>query len=449
MSSRTRYAQVGLGGRHFLFRKAIAEQYADTAELVGLCDINPGRLKLAVDDVLQDTGRIVPGYAAERFDDMVRETRPDCVIVTTKDSTHDRYVCRAMELGCNVITEKPMTIDERRCRRILDVKQATGRTVTVTFNYRYSPPRTQVKDLLMSGVIGDVLSVDFHWLLNTSHGADYYRRWHRRKENSGGLMVHKATHHFDLVNWWLSTVPERVYASGRLQFYTPETARRYGLNRRGERCHGCPEAPRCPFCLKLADNPGQKQLYLDCEEHDGYFRDRCVFSGDIDIEDSMNLVVDFRGGVKMTYSLNAFMPWEGHVVTLNGTKGRIEHKCEETVYTNADGSVPGALKPEGTWTRVFPHFKPAYEAELWTGGGGHGGADPVMLDYIFAPDRQPPDIYMRSADQRAGAWSIMTGVAANHSMRTGAPVSIPDLVGPIDMPDYTPMPDNTTELPLP
>jgi predicted dehydrogenase len=77
----------------------------------------------------------------------------------------------------------------------------------VTFNYRYSPFRSQVKELLMSGEIGDVLSVDFHWLLNTVHGADYFRRWHSNKAISGGLMVHKATHHFDLVNWWLSDMP--------------------------------------------------------------------------------------------------------------------------------------------------------------------------------------------------------------------------------------------------
>ena len=87
----------------------------------------------------------------------------------------------------------------------------------MTFNYRYSPPRTQVKDLLMSGVIGDILSVDFHWMLDTHHGADYFRRWHRNKQNSGGLMVHKATHHFDLVNWWLSSVPELGLCPGASQ----------------------------------------------------------------------------------------------------------------------------------------------------------------------------------------------------------------------------------------
>ena len=85
------------------------------------------------------------------------------------------------------------------------------------------------------GAIGEVLSVDFHWMLNTHHGADYFRRWHSQKRFSGGLMVHKATHHFDLVNWWLSAVPTAVFAKGDRKFYTPETADRYGLRNRGDR----------------------------------------------------------------------------------------------------------------------------------------------------------------------------------------------------------------------
>ena len=130
----------------------------------------------------------------------------------------------AMELGCDVISEKPLTIDAASCQRILDTQRKTGMRCRVAFNYRYSSPRTQVKELLASGVIGEVHSVDFHWLLDTRHGADYFRRWHRNKANSGGLLVHKATHHFDLVNWWLDSVPEHVFASGHRRYYTGEQA---------------------------------------------------------------------------------------------------------------------------------------------------------------------------------------------------------------------------------
>jgi predicted dehydrogenase len=449
MSSKKRYAQVGLGGRSGMFRDAVFETFPEICEMVSFCDINPGRVELAATQA-KEKGFNVPTYAAEDFDRMIAETKPDCVIVTTKDCHHDDYICRAMELGCDVVTEKPMTTDDEKCRRIIETQERTGKTVTVTFNYRYAPPRTQIKDMLMSGVVGEVLSIDFHWMLNTSHGADYYRRWHRNKVNSGGLMVHKSTHHFDLVNWWLSSVPKRVFASGQRKFYTPETGDRYGLTNRGERCLDCPEKSRCKFVLNLNSEKGaHKGLYLDCEKHDGYFRDRCVFSGDIDIEDTMNVLVDYQCGARMCYSLNSFSPWEGYVVVFNGTKGRIEHKCEESVYVNGDGTVPGALQKEGTWTRVFPHWEPCYEVDVWQGEGGHGGADPVMLSYIFDPENQSADTYLRAADQRSGAYSILTGIAANKSMADGVAVQIADLVPGLAMPDYPAMPDSTEPLPMP
>ena len=444
--SRKRYVQVGLGGRHVVFRDAVIKDYAHTSEMLALCDTNEGRLNLSLTQS-RKAGANPKGYLAADFGRMLREQKPDCVIVTSQDSTHDRYICKAMEMGCDVITEKPMTIDEQKCRRILDTQKHTGRKCTVTFNYRYSPPRTQIKDLLMSGIIGEVLSVDFHWMLDVSHGADYFRRWHRNKKNSGGLMVHKATHHFDLLNWWLGTVPERVFASGQRRFYVPETAKRYGLTRRGERCANCRDARKCGFCLKLKEKENLRKLYTDCEKYDGYFRDTCVFSDQIDIEDTMNVLVDYRNGAKLSYSLNAFAPWEGHVVTFNGTKGRLEHKCEESVYINADGTIPGALKKEGTWTKVYPHWKPAYAVEVWKAVGGHGGADPVMPKYIFDPKNCPKDKYLRAADQRAGAWSSMVGVAANHSMHKNRAFTIEELVGKIAMPDYPPMPTGKERLP--
>jgi predicted dehydrogenase len=448
MSARKRYAIVGLGGRHRMFRQAITETYTETAELVALCDLNPGRVDLAQTEAAEEGSPDVPGFAADDFDAMIEQTRPDAVVVTVRDCFHDEYICRAMEAGCDVITEKPMTTDEQKCRRILDTQKKTGQRCTVSFNYRYSPPRSQIKKMLMEGVIGNVLSVDFQWMLNIRHGADYYRRWHRNKVNSGGLMVHKATHHFDLVNWWLSTVPTRVQASGGRQFYTPQTGDRYGLANRSDRCHTCPEIDRCPFSLKLAENETLKALYLDNEQHDGYYRDRCVWSGDIDIEDTMNVLVDYATGARLCYSLNSFMPWEGFLISFNGTKGRIEHKCQESVYVNGDGSVPGELQAEGSWTRVYPHFDPAYEVDLWTGTGGHGGGDPVMLADIFEAKNQPADPYLRAADQRGGAFSILTGIAANHSMAENRPVTIEELVGQVDSPDYPAMPTADEPLPL-
>jgi len=438
MSMKKRYVQVGVGGRSMMYSEAVIVTFSNDCEMVGFCDNNEGRLNMRV-NWAKSKGAQVKGYAAGDFEKMIAETKPDVVIVTTKDCHHDEYICRAMELGCDVITEKPMTIDEKKCQRIIDIQKKTGRNCTVTFNYRYSPPRTQVKDLLMSGTIGEVLSVDFHWLLNTHHGADYFRRWHRNKENSGGLMVHKSTHHFDLINWWLSSIPKAVYAMGHRNFYTPATANRLGLTRRGERCLDCADASKCSFYLDLRKNKDLADLYLSNEQYDGYFRDKCVFSNKIDIEDSMNVLVEYENNVKMTYSLNAFCPWEGYMVAFNGSMGRLEHFCQESVYINGDGSVPGEMIAGQTTVKVFPHFKAEYPLEVWTGTGGHGGGDPILLADLFSSN-PPKDKYLRKADQRSGAYSILTGVAANRSMATGQQVYINDLVKEIGIPDYPAMP---------
>ena len=142
----------------------------------------------------------LPTYLANQFDRMIEETKPDTIIVTTMDATHHIYIVRAMELGCDVISEKPMTTDIDKMKAIYDAIDRTGKSLRVTFNYRYAPAYTRFRELIIEGAVGHPLAVDFSWILDTSHGADYFRRWHREKQNSGGLLVHKSTHHFDLVN---------------------------------------------------------------------------------------------------------------------------------------------------------------------------------------------------------------------------------------------------------
>jgi len=439
---------VGVGSRSRMYQDAIQKNYQEYCELVGLCDVNLGRLKLGQQRSITNIGKDVPIYDAKDFDKMIAKTKADRVIVTTVDGFHHQYIIRAMELGCDVITEKPMTIDADKCQAIIDTQHKSGKKCTVAFNYRYSPPRTQVKDLLMSGIIGEILSVDFHWMLNTFHGADYFRRWHSQKKFSGGLMVHKATHHFDLVNWWLSAIPASVYATGKREFYTPEMVKRFGLDSHHERCHTCPEKDKCGFELDLAKDKGLKELYLDNEQYDGYYRDRCVFRNDIDIEDTMNVLVKYDNNVTLCYSVNAFNSWEGYYIVFNGTQGRIEHRIEEKVYISGTDTVQGGIKKGGIFTRVIPLRGPAQDFKPWSGEGGHGGGDKVLLDDLFLPEKKK-DKYFRSADHRSGAYSILTGVAANVCFQTGQAVNIADLVQNIGYPDYPEMPSRTASLPMP
>jgi predicted dehydrogenase len=440
-----RYASIGVGSRNRMYQQAIWGPHRDHASLVAAVDTNPGRLAL-VGRMASRAGASAPrAYLAAEFDRMVREQRPDVVIVTTPDAIHDDYVVRALDAGCDVVTEKPMTTTAEKAQRIMDAVRRTGRHVRVTHNYRYAPYRSQVKELLMAGEIGEVLSVDFHWLLNTRHGADYFRRWHATKAMSGGLMIHKASHHFDLVNWWLSDVPVSVQASGKRNFYTPAMARRLGLTGAHERCHTCPESDRCTFFLDLSADEELRSLYLENERYDGYQRDRCVWRPSIDIEDSMSVIVEYARGATLSYSLNAFNAWEGYTIAFNGTKGRLEHVViEQAGISGLNGSSMG----DAIQTRIIPMRGDPREVRPATGAGGHGGGDTVMLAEIFDP-AAPADPLLRRADERAGAASVLIGVAANQCFRTEGPVKIADLVTGLSSPDFPSMPGADGAVPMP
>ena len=365
---------------------------------------------------------------------MVANQRVDTVIVTTIDRTHDEYIVRAMNAGCDVVVEKPLTIDAKRLKRIEEARRRSGRSLRVTFNYRYAPRNSTIRELLqVNRVIGTVRSVHFEWLLDTRHGADYFRRWHRDKRNSGGLLVHKATHHFDLVNWWLADAPATVYASGDLVFYGRENAERRGRTLFPSRGSEAPEDD--PFALNLYTDPELKELYLNAERFDGYRRDEDVFGNYISIEDDMAVLVTYRGGTRLTYHLAAYSPWEGFRVAFNGDRGRIEYEVTES--SSVSGSKDDRARSdsaaedeplERVSIRVLPLFSEPYDVQVaGTHEVGHGGGDRRLLADVFAPN-PGSDPLSRAADHTAGVNSIAVGIAANLSMAAGRAVNIDEVL---------------------
>ena len=430
--AKKRFVQVGVGGRARMYYKALATTYRETSELVAFCDINRTRMEFANELLETEYGyHAVPMYGADEFEKMIEETKPDTVIVTSIDRTHHRYIVKAMECGCDVISEKPMTMDAKKCQEIIDCIERTGKSLRVTFNYRYAPYNTKLRELIMNDTIGKVTQVHFEWLLNTVHGADYFRRWHRDKKNSGGLLVHKATHHFDLVNFWLGSYPTRVFALGDLKFYGRENAEERGVTKFYSRSHGHPNAVGDPFGVCYEDSRDLKRLYLDAEKDDGYIRDQSVFGDNISIEDTMNVLVQYKSGAQMSYSLNAYSPWEGFRVCLTGTKGRIELEVIEAVYINAGGDPSSEGVVKGKKITVYPMFGEAYDVPIPAGVGGHGGGDPVLLNDMFGVPTEDP--FHRAASHVDGALSILTGIAGNKSIATGMPVDVLSLV---DLPGF-------------
>lgn len=447
-TKRARIALVGAGSRAEMYVQAIMGPHSDTAELVAIGDVNPGRTAyytaLATRLAEQRTSSNAQASPAvpEAFDPSgltayIHANAIDRVIITTPDFTHADYIVESLRAGADVVVEKPLTIDVDGCRRITAAIAETGRNVVVTFNYRYSPRNSALKEVIQSGVIGKVTSVDFSWVLDTVHGADYFRRWHREKENSGGLLIHKASHHFDLVNWWIDDVPARVYASGGLRFYGADNAATRGLGERPVR-GSVDGAAGDPFALDLREDKKLAALYLDNEKFDGYIRDQDVFSEGITIEDNLALTVDYDGGPTLSYSLNAHSPWEGYRVSINGTEGRAELEVVERAAVHDSGDKKNVVDPSATPIEeedavrrngerlvVQRHWGSAYEVPIVNGEGGHGGGDSLLLADLFNGPGEDP--LGRPSGYLDGLRSVAVGIAGNESLITGTAIRIPEL----------------------
>jgi len=400
-----RLVMIGTSNRGItMWGRDLLALYPGIIQFVGLSDINPGRVEYA---------KAFMGTACPIFtdaDEMLDATKPDTVLVMTVDAFHDTYIVKALERGLNVISEKPLTTDETKLQRILDAERTSGKKVLVTFNYRYSPHRMKIKELLAAERVGKITSVDFHWYLDVYHGADYFRRWHRRREFGGSLLVHKATHHFDLLNWWLDSDPALVHALGSLEFYGKNNAYRH------THCRPCPHS-QCQFRYDMTKNEHFMKLYAANEKYDGYYRDGCVWREDVDIFDKMAVQIRYANNVQVSYSLTTYSPYEGYRIAFNGTNGRIEAWIKER--------QPWAVEPFDE-IRVTDNFGKTEVIQIPEGEGGHGGGDNRMRDFIFK-DPSAPDPLGCSAGSRDGAMSVLVGFAARRSIDTGAVVRIADL----------------------
>jgi len=398
-------AMVGTGVRGIgMWGQPVIKEFGDAIEFVGLCDINPGRVETAK----KKLGLACKTYTD--FDQMMKEQKPAKLIVTTVDNTHDEFIVKGMEYGADIITEKPMTINEEKCQRILDAEKRTGKKVSVTFNYRYSPHRQKIYELLRNDAIGKITSVDFHWYLDVYHGADYFRRWHRLRKHGGSLLVHKASHHFDLLNWWIDSDPSEVFAFGSLEFYGKNNSYRH------TDCRSCPYKKECKFFFDITKDPWLTELYVNNQQYDGYLRDGCVWKEDIDIFDKMAVQIKYQNKVQVSYSLTAYSPYEGYRISFNGTKGKLDAWIKERQPWE-----------EGNFDEIHvtTNFGKREIITIDNSEGGHGGGDTRLRKQIFAPDGNDP--YRQAAYSRDGAMAILIGIAARNSIDSGKPVNIGEL----------------------
>lgn len=436
--NKTRYAIAGLSVRGIytfvmpLLGRSLTggNDFSPESELVGIVDIDPARAASFCKVVETN----YPIYAPEDFEKMVREQKPDTVIVTGPDYTHHEYIVRALRAGCNVITEKPMVISSEQARSVLATEKETGKRVFMAHNYRYMPLMQDLKKLLVADKVGRITNIEFTYNLDTFHGASYFFRWNRERAKSGGLNVHKCCHHFDLLNWMLGDQPETLCAFGRRNYYGPDGANR-PRDEKGQPLDLAETKRRDPYFQRhFAENfkPESNEIGTGWDENQLAYdvqypadQARYIYDEAIDIEDTYGVLMQYQKGAIVNYSCNFSTPWEGFQLGINGTKGRIEIAH----HSNPD--------PTGKLVRTMPVGKILYyplfggreEITVQPQQGGHDGADPFMQRDIFQTQSEESKQLGLMATSYQGAVAVCQGEGVYRSLSTMQTVNIRDLLG--------------------
>ena len=384
-------ALIGAGGRTTSFFGHAASTLAD-CRIVGITDLIAEKARFLLDHYNSDA-RLYEGT-----DEALADPDVDAVVICTHDAAHAEPSVKALRAGKHVYCEKPLATTLEDCHAIIEAAKDSPSVFYLGLNLRHSPVYETVRRLLDQGYVGRITSIEANeWYYE---GRTYFNRWNRLRAAGGGLWVTKATHDFDLLNWFAGGRATRVYATGSLSHYRPKPEA-------GERCRDCPIRRDCPDFIDMFAENGAigHRLGRITERHGGDPVDVCLYNSDKDTFDNGIAVVDYDNDIRAVYSLNVVASRTTRQLAINGDKGVIEADLE---------------RDEVLWTERHTHRTARYDLKTMT-AGGHGGADGrIWRDFLLAcrTGKAPTTSWAE------GTRSVQLGIAATESMDTGLPVEI-------------------------
>lgn len=401
-----------------------ADDFSGAGQLVAVLDVDRVRAQTFAETVLPPGHPGVAIYSPDQMHELLTVTRPDAVIIATPDHTHAGYIEAALAYDVQVISEKPMVATAADAARVLAAEQTSSARVQVTHNLRYTARHRRIKELLDARAIGRVLHVALDYRVDVRHGASYFLRWNRTRAASGGLTIHKSTHHLDLIAWWLGQRASTAYAVGGRDYYGPQGAHRPGGATTADVRAADPYYQAQLGSGTFPDDATRARRGLFDLPYDVQYpagRDLYLYDEEIDIEDHVSALLTFDGGATAAYAVTFSSPWEGYRATITGTHGVIE------AFT---GRTPEGEQLPGSGELVLrPMFSPAETIEVPSAIGGHDGADPLMRrDLFVGPDEESVRLGL-GASAEEGAYAVAAGEALWRSIAEQRIVSVPELLG--------------------
>ena len=380
---------IGAGGRGRTYAR-YAEKFPQSMKVVGVADLNPNRRK-----AMAKKHNIPAENQFGHFNDALSKAKlADAVVIATPDNLHYEPCMKALELGYDVLLEKPVAPTEKECRAILKQAHKYNRIVAVCHVLRYAPYFVALKEVLASGAIGDIVSVQHMEPIQYAHMAHSYVRgnW-PLADKTTPIILAKSCHDLDIMRWLIDKPCESIAAEGSLYLFRPENAPKGAT----ERCtDGCPHEAECPYSaidiyerrkrhLGVFDLP-RKDPALIREKLKTTNYGRCVFRCNNDQCDHYVAILKFKDGVTASFTMDAFTPWGGRRTRIMGTKGFIEG--DMTTFTFYDFRTGH----KSVWDQ-----KVSEVAEYK--GSGHGGGDHLLVrDFVRAVSAQDEKLLSSTID---------------------------------------------------
>ena len=405
---------IGCGNRGRTYAQ-YAKKFPQGMKVVGVSDILEDR-KDYLGDMYGVPAEMRFGHYREVF--ATGKKLADAVVIATPDDRHYDPCMKALAQGYDVLLEKPVAPTAKECKAIREMTKKTGRIVAVCHVLRYAPYFMALRDVVRSGAIGEVVSIQHMEPIQYAHMAHSYVRgnWRSSKETTP-IILAKSCHDLDILRWIIDRPCKTISADGDLYFFkaenAPKDAPRYCTD-------GCPHQDECPynaldiyakqtlhlgvFDLKGSKDPALIMSRLNDPRYHSYAR--CVFHCDNDQPDHYVANMVFDDNITASFTMDAFSPKGGRRTRIMGTMGFIEGDMKEFTVTDFLTRTPRV------WNMKVAEI-PEYAQS------GHGGGDHRLVrDFLEAVDRQDPAHLSSSID--VSIESHLMGFAAERSRRSGS-----------------------------
>ena len=366
---------IGAWGRGKLAQ--CAHKPGKGSKLVAGADISPEALENFKKEVGEDV------FVTDDYRELLKRDDIDAVFITSPDFLHEEQGVAALEAGKAVYLEKPMAITIEGCDRLLETAYRTGSKLYLGHNMRHFPVVLKMKEIIDSGLIGDIQTAWCRHFIN--YGGDaYFKDWHSEQRYSTGLLLQKGAHDIDVMHWLCGAYTERVVGMGKLSVYDK-------CERRDKNTPGC----------------------ADWDEAHWPPLEQGGMSPIIDVEDNNMIMMQLNNGVQMSYAQCHYTPDAERNYTFIGTHGRVENIGD---YGDCEVHV---------WTQRGPRATPDIIYKLKPLEGSHGGSDPAIVNTFI--DFVKNNVKTNTSPVAARN-SVAVGVLGHESMRNGnIPKDVPDL----------------------